>query len=655
MATQQLLFDILAKSDGVDKAFQDISKSANTMAGKLGAAGKKATAKLFNPMTAAAAGGVAGAALTSGLVDAIDRDSLTRELSAGMELTGPQSAAAGAAAGSLYTDAYGASFGEVTDAVGSVMSTFKGMRNASEADIESVTGKAMSLAKVLGADVGEAAATAGVMVSTGLAGDSLEAMDLLAAASTKVPKAMRGELLPILDEYSKDFEALGIKGPNAMGLIVDAAQGGAIQIDKTGDALKEFLTKASDLEDKGAQDALKGMGLNAKTTAKDLLSGGDTAAAATEKILKGLQGIKDPSKQASAAVALFGTPLEDIGKNKIPGFLDALTSADGGLGNFEESAHMLDTALSEGPGAALTTLKRTAEDSLAGMAAAALPVLQPLLAGLVQFAPVIAPLVIALGALAVVIGIVNVVMAMSPITWIIVGIVALIAMVALLIMNWQAIWAVMQSVGTNIMSFLAGVWASVLTGITGFVDGAIAFFTDLPGNILSALGNLGTLLLGAGGQILEGFLDGLKQGFENVKGFVGGIGQWIADNKGPKAYDLALLVPAGGWIMKGLGKGIKDDMPALGNQLAGVSSLIEEGVDPRLNALAAPRGSRGGAEDFGALASGSRAAQQAPTTNETTFAPVFQMEGADGEELFQRLWARLRALARKEGLILGAA
>ncbi|WP_345600473.1 hypothetical protein, partial [Thermocatellispora tengchongensis] len=97
----------------------------------------------------------------------------------------------------------------------------------------------------------------------------------------------------------------------------------------------------------------------------------------------------------------------------------------------------------------------------------------------------------------------------------------------------------------------------------------VTFIGGIPGKILSGLGNLGTLLTDAGGQILQGFLDGLTAGFEKVKGFVGGIGEWIANNKGPKAYDLALLVPAGGWIMQGLRKGIAMIMSKVSRQGSG--------------------------------------------------------------------------------------
>jgi len=34
------------------------------------------------------------------------------------------------------------------------------------------------------------------------------------------------------------------------------------------------------------------------------------------------------------------------------------------------------------------------------------------------------------------------------------------------------------------------------------------------------------------------------------------MGSWIASHKGPKEYDLKLLVPNGGWIMQGLMNGL---------------------------------------------------------------------------------------------------
>ncbi len=136
--------------------------------------------------------------------------------------------------------------------------------------------------------------------------------------------------------------------------------------------------------------------------------------------------------------------------------------------------------------------------------------------------------------------------------------------------DWGAFW---DSIG--------GIFETIINGIGEF---AVTFFTELPGNILSALGDLGSLLVNAGGQIMQGLWDGLVAGFNKVKDFVGGIGSWIADHKGPKQYDLHLLVPAGGWIMDGLNKGIGDEMPALGSTLSDVSWMIQNGIDPNMTA-----------------------------------------------------------------------
>jgi len=86
---------------------------------------------------------------------------------------------------------------------------------------------------------------------------------------------------------------------------------------------------------------------------------------------------------------------------------------------------------------------------------------------------------------------------------------------------------------------------------------AVAFVRSIPGRVLSALGDLGGLLLGAGRAIINGFLNGLKSAWGAVTSWVSGIGSWIADHKGPIDYDRQLLVPHGNAIMDGLHEGLR--------------------------------------------------------------------------------------------------
>lgn len=101
---------------------------------------------------------------------------------------------------------------------------------------------------------------------------------------------------------------------------------------------------------------------------------------------------------------------------------------------------------------------------------------------------------------------------------------------------------------------------------------------ELPGKMVSALGDVGSLLVSAGRSIIDGFLSGLKSAFESVKSWVGGIGSWIADHKGPKAYDLQLLVPNGGWIMQGLNEGLSGGFGDVLDNVSGMGSRLRDEI-----------------------------------------------------------------------------
>lgn len=124
---------------------------------------------------------------------------------------------------------------------------------------------------------------------------------------------------------------------------------------------------------------------------------------------------------------------------------------------------------------------------------------------------------------------------------------------------------------------------NVWSEVSGWVGG-------IAGRVLSAAGDMGSTLKQAGKNLIGGLLNGIKEKFEDAKDFVMGIGPWIADHKGPKAYDLALLRPAGNQIVQGLGNGmaeqfdsLKRDVAAMGPQLANSFQMPDLPID-RLNA-----------------------------------------------------------------------
>ncbi|MDQ0854778.1 phage-related minor tail protein [Arthrobacter sp. V4I6] len=313
---------------------------------------------------AAAAGAAIGVALGAAIANSMNIDKAKDKLNAQLGLTGKDAEKAGKTAGKLYANAYGSSMEEVTGAVGAVMSSIKGMRTASQEDVEAMTAKVLDMAAAFEIDAGRAAQVAGQMITSGLAKDGVEAADLLAGSLQKVPAAVREDILDAVDEYAPFMANLGIKGEEAMGLLVTASEKGMYGIDKTGDALKEFGIRATDMStaSKAGYDAL---GMGQEEMSGKLLAGGDTAKEAFGQIIAGLQTMDDPVAQSQAALALFGTPLEDLSVTEIPKFLGAIDPMGDKFDSLKGKADELGTTLNDNAATNLETFKRGLEMGIA--------------------------------------------------------------------------------------------------------------------------------------------------------------------------------------------------------------------------------------------------------------------------------------------------
>ena len=155
----------------------------------------------------------------------------------------------------------------------------------------------------------------------------------------------------------------------------------------------------------------------------------------------------------------------------------------------------------------------------------------------------------------------------------------------------SAVGGFFSSMWSSVTSAVSSMWSSVTSAFSSGVESAKSFVSGLPGEIAGFFGNAGSLLVDAGHSIIDGLLSGIRSSFENVKSFVGGIGTWIADHKGPKSYDLRLLVPNGRWIMSSLETGFEIGKSSLLGTIEGITEAIGDAVSSSDIGLLAGEGS----------------------------------------------------------------
>lgn len=232
----------------------------------------------------------------------------------------------------------------ISEAVAGVRSTLGALGAVGDEELTRISRKALDLQTALGGDMTEHIQMAAIMMKNGLARSSDEAFDLITSGMQRVSTQMRGEMPEILHEYSTHFRNMGFTGAEAMSLLVNMAQQGKFALDKTGDAIKEFSIRGSDMS-KNSVSAYKAIGLDAAAMSSAIATGGESARKAMEKTAKGLLSIQDPATRANAAISLFGTPIEDLSIDQIPAFLSALANVSNRLGDTRGSADRLGDTL----------------------------------------------------------------------------------------------------------------------------------------------------------------------------------------------------------------------------------------------------------------------------------------------------------------------
>jgi phage-related protein len=176
---------------------------------------------------------------------------------------------------------------------------------------------------------------------------------------------------------------------------------------------------------------------------------------------------------------------------------------------------------------------------------------------------------------------------------------------------WNSITNTVVGIWNAIKAFFVGIWNAIVSHARNQVNGLLAaigwlaslpgkvagwfqgvynaakeklsslvnWVKDIPGKIMDALGNLGSLLKDAGKAIIDGLLDGLKAKFGEVQDTLGSLTDMLPDWKGPAERDKTILGPAGEMVIGGFVDGLERAIPTVQRALAGLTSDIGLQVD----------------------------------------------------------------------------
>jgi phage-related minor tail protein len=284
------------------------------------------------------------------------------KVQASLGLTSDEAMELQAKASKVWKEGFGENLDQATQAIITVRQT---MSDLPFGQIDEIAKGAMTISDLFGEDVNSVINTASVaMKNFGVDGQT--ALDLITYGFQKGGN-FSGELLDTVREYAPQFSSMGISMDQAMGILIKGAQSGAFNLDKVGDAMKEFNIRAQD-GSKTTQEGFAMLGLSADQMGSAIARGGKDAQNAFTATITSLAGMKDPVQQNTAGVALFGTQWEDLRGKVVTAMAEGIQGVDGFQGATDEASKAM---VENNPAMQLEASLRKLQDAIA-------PALQPL-------------------------------------------------------------------------------------------------------------------------------------------------------------------------------------------------------------------------------------------------------------------------------------
>ena len=303
----------------VDKSLGTSTKAANKQLATI----QKAANKVSTTMTAGlAAMGTGAIAATKYLADlGGEWQTATNQVAASTGAAGKELEGLRDVMEDVYAANYGDSVADVGDAVAMVN---RNMANLDQNGLTAATEGALALRDAFEYDVAESTRAAEAIRKN--FGSSAEEAFSLIAAGAQNGLDYSGELIDTINEYSSQFAKLGFDADGMFNILQAGADGTAWNLDKVGDAIKEFSIRAIDGSD-STVEAFTSMGYNAENIMATFAAGGEGANKAFFDVINTLMAVDDQVERDALGVALFGTMWEDLGTEAMEAMAGASQAA----------------------------------------------------------------------------------------------------------------------------------------------------------------------------------------------------------------------------------------------------------------------------------------------------------------------------------------
>ena len=303
----------------VDKSLGTSTKAANKQLATI----QKAANKVSTTMTAGlAAMGTGAIAATKYLADlGGEWQTATNQVAASTGAAGKELEGLRDVMEDVYAANYGDSVADVGDAVAMVN---RNMANLDQNGLTAATEGALALRDAFEYDVAESTRAAEAIRKN--FGSSAEEAFSLIAAGAQNGLDYSGELIDTINEYSSQFAKLGFDADGMFNILQAGADGTAWNLDKVGDAIKEFSIRAIDGSDTTVE-AFTSLGYNAEELMATFAAGGEGANDAFFDVLDTLMAVDDKVERDALGVALFGTQWEDLGVEAMEAMANASQAA----------------------------------------------------------------------------------------------------------------------------------------------------------------------------------------------------------------------------------------------------------------------------------------------------------------------------------------